>query len=313
MRSQQIHRAQPLVLFLSMTLIWGFTWPLYVVGLRSFTPFMLASVRNLIAVLVLLPLTRWQRVKIPREPRTLLFLSMLGLFWIIIPYALVFWGIQFTTSGVAAVLNGTNPFFIALFAWVFFRTEQATLGKALALFVGFLGVTMIFSDQLASKGRYSTTLGDGAMVLSAASVGLAQVLAKRFGARINSLVLVAAMDLVGGIALLGLSFLFDPRPQIAVSLEAFAVALYLGVLASAFGFVAYTWLLKRIDAVRLSMVAFLVPVISLFVGAIWLKERVTPSDICGSALVLLGLAFMNFTTAGESRLKRFVSVWVKHE
>ena len=291
------------VAFLGLALVWGLVTPLYVEGLKSIAPFMLGALRNFVAVAVLLPFALYQRVRAPRAPRTWWFLVGIGLLWIALPYGLVLWGIRFTTSGVAAVLNGTNPFFVAIFAWGVLRTEDFSAGKLLGLLTGFAGVAVIFLDALDGAAAGSLA-GNGAIFLSAVAIALSLVLVKKFGSRVNPLLLVIVIDFVGGVALLITSLLFDRSPLCIFSIEALAVVLYLGVFASAAAFVGYVWLLRHVDAVRLSMIGFLIPVVSFTVGALYLREQVSLSDVLGSLIVLWGIAVMNAGMAKRVRLRQ---------
>ena len=52
-------------------------------------------------------------------------------------------------------------------------------------------------------------------------------------------------------------------------------------------------LLHRVDAVKLSMVGFVVPVISISVGAVWLGESISTNEVIGTLGVFAGLAIVN--------------------
>lgn len=275
-----------------MAVIWGVTWTLYVVALRSFSPMLIAGLRNVVGATALFGFLKVQRIPLPKTFYDWRFLFLLGIVWIAIPYAMVFWGVQYTSSGMASVLNGTNPFFVALFSYFLLKNEKMTAAKILGLIIGFIGVVIIFSQKM-NPGSERSLLADVLMFVAAVFTGLAMVLAKRFGASYHSAVLIAVMMLFGGGTLLASSAVFDQPVRFEVSLEAISVLLFLSLLSSAFGFVAYMWLLKRVDAVKLSMVAFLVPVIAIALGAAFLSEPVTVLDIVGTLCVLSGLFIVN--------------------
>ncbi|MDE3058679.1 MAG: EamA family transporter [Bacteroidota bacterium] len=279
-------------LFFLMAIIWGVTWTLYVVALRSFSPMLIAGLRNVLGAAALFGVLKVQRVPLPKKFSEWKFLFYVGLLWIAIPYAMVFWGVQYTSSGMASVLNGTNPFFVALFSYFFLKNEKMTTAKILGLIVGFIGVVIIFSQKM-TAGSERSLLADTLVFIAAVFTGLAMVVAKRFGASYHSVVLIAVMMLFGGGTLIAASALFDQPVRFIVSFESISVLLFLSLLSSAFGFVAYMWLLKRVDAVKLSMVAFLVPVIAIALGLIFLNEAVTALDIAGTVCVLSGLFVVN--------------------
>jgi drug/metabolite transporter (DMT)-like permease len=76
-------------------------------------------------------------------------------------------------------------------------------------------------------------------------------------------------------------------------LTAIGSILYLGVIGSVLTFVSYYWLLKRIDAVYLSLTSFVNPIVAVLLGALVLGEKLAPIVYAGSALVLLGILVAN--------------------
>jgi putative membrane protein PagO len=288
----QHNRILYVTLFLLMAAIWGVTWTLYVVALRSFSPMLIAGLRNVVGAAALFLVLKVQGIPLPQKFHDWRFLFILGMLWIAVPYAMIFWGVQYTSSGMASVLNGTNPFFVALFSYFLLKNEKMTGAKILGVVIGFIGVVIIFSQKM-NPGSERSLLADVLMFVAAVFTGLAMVLAKRFGASYHAAVLIAVMMLFGGGTLVASSAAFDQPMRFAVSLESISVLLFLSLFSSAFGFVAYMWLLKRVDAVKLSMVAFLVPVIAIALGAAFLNEPVTVLDIAGTACVLSGLFVVN--------------------
>ncbi len=297
-----MHPSRTLIvaLFLALAAIWGFTWPLYVVALRSFSPFLIAGLRNVVGAAVLLGYLRVSGVPLRLRPSQFLFLAVLGLIWIAIPYAMVFWAVQFAGSGIASVLNGTNPFWVAIFSLFLLPGERMTASKLIGLLLGFAGVVTIFWNKIGT-GSETLLTADLVLAMSALFTGLAMVIAKRFGSSYHSALLIAAMMFSGGSALVILSLLIEQPVRWIPSLESFGVLLYLSVLSSAFGFAAYMWLLKRVDAVKLSMVAFLVPVIAIAAGMLLLREAVAVNEFAGTVVVFSGLFVVFHPFAGRER------------
>ena len=70
----------------------------------------------------------------------------------------------------------------------------------------------------------------------------------------------------------------------------------------------YFWLVKYVEAVILSLSAFITPVIAVVIGIVFLGEKITSTVYLGSILVLLGVAF-----ATTSDLIGFYRQKVKNE
>jgi putative membrane protein PagO len=288
------------ILFPLMAIIWGFTWTFYIVAMKSISPLLVGALRNILASVFLLVFVVLRRIQFPRRVPEWGILILLGFTWITIPYAMVMWAVQYTTSGMASVLNGTNPFFVALFSIYFLKSEKMTMSKVLGLVLGFTGIIVIFSDGFGSL-HHSSNAAEAVLFSSAVFTGLSMVLAKRYTSEFHSVMIITIVMLFGGVALLPLSYFFDQPMKLILSGESIGVMLFLSLFSSAFGFVAYMWLLKRMDAVTLSMIGFIVPVIALFAGAVLLKESISPMDLLGTAFVLSGLFTVNKNLVRMSR------------
>ena len=104
------------------------------------------------------------------------------------PYAGVFWGEQFISSGLAAVLNAVIPLFVALIAHLTLANEKLTPNKIIGMIIGFTGIIVIFKDDLG--GSQAAIIGGLAVVGSALSAASANVYAKHQGASLDPLISV---------------------------------------------------------------------------------------------------------------------------
>jgi len=75
--------------------------------------------------------------------------------------------------------------------------------------------------------------------------------------------------------------------------EAWLAVAWLGLLGSGLAFLVFFRLLARWGATRTSMVAYLLPVFGLILGAVVLQEPVDARLIIGTALVIAGVALVN--------------------
>jgi drug/metabolite transporter (DMT)-like permease len=65
--------------------------------------------------------------------------------------------------------------------------------------------------------------------------------------------------------------------------------LYLTVAGSIGAFVLMAWLVNHWDVTRISFVSVIVPVVALILGAVVRHERLAPTSLLGSALVIVGV------------------------
>jgi drug/metabolite transporter (DMT)-like permease len=208
--------------------------------------------------------------------------------WITIPYALVYWGEQYISSGLCAILFATIPFYVAIFAHFWIVDEKLNMGKVAGLVVGFIGLILIFYDSINVKGE-NVFYGVFALTISPILAAIANVLAKRRIASLHPVSMNAWMMAYGAIFLLAISLLTERgQPVMFTGMAVFSL-FYLGMIGSALAFVVYVYLLRTEAALKMSLIAYITPVIALFVGWLFRGETVTVEVTAGVVLVFLGV------------------------
>src|SRR5271169_4252432 len=115
-----------LLAFAIIYFVWGSTFLAIRVGVREVPPLILASMRFLVAGLVLYG---WMVARGERSPsgRQWMSATLLALLIFVFDYGLLFWAEQHVPSGLAAVMLALIPVFIALAEIVFLRTQRLTV------------------------------------------------------------------------------------------------------------------------------------------------------------------------------------------
>jgi drug/metabolite transporter (DMT)-like permease len=230
---------------------------------------------------------------------------------IVIPFALITTAERSVDSNLAAIINGSVPLFVILFAAFFLHDEPMTVNRLGGLIVGYVGVVVLVSKTLLNPGQDSSIGGELALVGSAVAYGAGAVYARRNvrGLRpmIPALFQVGfAFVIVATIALLtepvatgGLACV--PGTPCGWTGNAILAVVWLGLLGSGFAYLANFRLLSRIGATRTSLVAYLLPVVGIVSGVIMFNEQVDLRLVAGTLLVLAGVALVN-SHRGERRL-----------
>jgi drug/metabolite transporter (DMT)-like permease len=282
--------AKKLVTIALLVLIWGTTWAAIRIGLGSIPPLFGVAARFALAGIVLWAVAlamglRGERLRVPPKLWVVHGTCTFG-----VSYGLVYWAEQWVPSGLAAVLFATFPLFVAVLAHFGLPGEQLKPRAAAGLVVGFSGVALVFSEDLAALGGPQVAFAGAVMLLAPLSSAVSQVAVKRWGAAthpvpMNAGAMVLATAVVGALA----AVVERDRP---VSLDAAAVGsvLYLALLGTAVAFSLYFWLLRHMTATGLSLTAYFIPIVALLVGAALFDEPVTLRVVGGAALVIAGTA-----------------------
>src|SRR5215213_1575847 len=136
------------IVFLILSAIWGSTWLFIKLGLEDLPPLTFAGVRFVIAAAVLYAFLLSRRVPLPRARRDWGLMAVTGLLAFTLNYGLLFWGEQYVSSGLAAVLQATIPAFGLVIAHRYLPGERITPVKVVGVLLGITGVGIIFSNQM---------------------------------------------------------------------------------------------------------------------------------------------------------------------
>lgn len=108
-------------------LIWSTVWLFIKLGLTDLPPVSFAWIRLCIAVAVLLPIIVVRRIPLPRRAHDWWLVVVTGLLLIGLNYGLLFWGAQYISSGLTAVLQSAAPVFGLVFIHYLIPDERMWL------------------------------------------------------------------------------------------------------------------------------------------------------------------------------------------
>ncbi len=275
---------------LVLTLVWGTTWAAIRIGLESIPPLAGVSLRFGLAGLVLLLVGLWRGVPFGagRHERGVWIANAILSFSV--SYVVVYWCEQWVPSGLASVLWATFPLFLAVVAHFSLAEERLTLQTALGGIVGFGGVAVIFSEDFRKLGGPGVALAALVMLLSPLASAVSNVIIKSRGRDVHPISLAAVPMLMASVLVGALSLLFERGRTVSFTPVSVACLLYLALCGSALTFGLYYWLLAHHRVTKLGLISFGVPVVGVFVGAVFLHEPVTVRMLAGSGLVVAGVA-----------------------
>ncbi len=260
-------------------------------GLAGIPPFTSVAIRFAIATLILLAVAKATGVKLGAQPYEKTLWLVNGAMFFSVSYGVVYWSEQYVPSGLASILFATFPLLVTLFAHLFLPGEPIRLREALGAVVAFAGVIVIFSEDLAKIGGPKTELAAAVLLLSPLVSALSSVIVKKFGGAIHPISLSAMPMAVAASVMTVMALLFERDRPIAWTRTSVASLAYLAVCGSAVTFTLYYWLLRRVRASRVALIAYATPVIAVATGVAFLGEPLTSRFLVGGLLVIAGVAF----------------------
>ena len=282
------------LVWLLLCVIWGSTWLFIKVGLDDLPPLSFAAIRFVIASAILWIIVAIKRVGLPQTQKDWLMLAGTGVLGFTVNYGLIFWGEQYISSGLAALLQSTIPVFGLLFAHIHLPAERLTIAKVIGVLFGVVGVGVIFSNQLSVSGPRAFA-GCVAIIISAAGAAYSNVLIKRYGMKLEPTMIAAGQMSFGLVPILILGLAFEGNPVYFrwTSMAVFSM-FYLAIVGSVIAFILYYWLVQHMDVTKTMLIALVTPVFAVLLGLIVLDERLNWRTLVGGALIISGIALIVF-------------------
>jgi drug/metabolite transporter (DMT)-like permease len=283
------------LLFWFLGIIWGTSFLWIKIAVSEISPLMLVSFRTLFAMLglaVFLLLVRSARGTWRQIRKQWWVFTVMGFTNIVIPWLLISWAGQYIDSGLSSILNSTMPLFTIMISPFFVSDDRFTLIKAAGLLTGFVGVVILLYPNLGAV--WSNHLAGQAAVLVAAlcyggSTVFARKMAKGLPAQMQ-----AFLQFFMATIMIWVFTLAAERPLVFPRLPITWLALlWLGLLGSGLAYILYFDLLPRIGPTRMSMVTYILPLVAVLLGIIFLGERFHWGAIIGALLILSGISIVN--------------------
>ncbi len=292
--------------FWLLALIWGSSFLFIRIGTEQLAPFQLVFIRTGIAAIGLNLVVYLRGKHLPVDWRSIGDLIVLGVVNTVLPFALITWGETHIESGLASVLQGTAALFTLVIAHFTFADERISLRKLVGLVFGFVGVVVLASRSTAGDVVKSDStmhlLGQLAVIVASFCYALGGTYSRKaMRQRLDPVVVAAgsmtvAAVLSGSIAWLS-PILGGPAPislgQLAP--QVLGAVLALGLVNTFGAYLIFYPLVSVLGAARTSMVTYVIPVIGLVLGVIFLDELVDLRLVIGTLMVVGGIGIVNLS------------------
>lgn len=306
-------RAADLGLLVFLGVLWGTAFMFISLGLASFSPLLYAALRFDISGLVLLGIAaaRHRRGKggglWPTSRAQWLAILIAGLFNVAAYHGFLFWGQQFTSASIAAVIVGLNPVLTTVFSRALLEDERVGVRGLVGLGLGFGGIILLASLKPGSL-LDAQGLGELAVIAAIAAWAMGSVLVKRTKHGMDTFAFIAWHCFTGAAVLHALTFALEGGGRAVFDPSGVVSLLYLAVVSSGFGFVMYFTLLERIGPIRTNFVSHIAPVAATVAALVVLGQAFEWRAAVAFALIACGFVLV-MRPAGQrlARLRKAVA------
>ena len=258
-------------------MLWGTTYIVFVQTLPTDHPLLISALRALPAGLLMLLLVRRLPPLRILFPVTVLALTNIGLF-----FALLLISAARLPGGITATLAACQPLLVALLAWPLLgrRPGMGQIGLAL---LGMAGVGLMVLNGGLAFDPTGVLAGIGAALSMACGI----VLMERWRNLAPPLQMTTWQLLIGGVLILPLALLAEGLPVHWEMRNTLGLG-YLVLFATALSYWLWVSGVQMLGS-RVSVLAFLSPVVALVLGVGLMHETLDAQQVLGVAMVFLSI------------------------
>ena len=279
---------------LLLTIIWASSFVFIKMGLVYLKPMTLAGIRYFLAFMLLLPMmARHGGLKSNSVRGHWMTLFLMGLCAYTIGNGTLFWGLKYLPATTGSFLFGLVPLPV-LFLGILWLKEMPKRWQVMGLFITLGGSALFFSPGLSAKEPFAV----GVVSLGVLSFSLYGILSRKLAKQgdVGIIPLTAIPLGFGGGLLLLLSLITEG--MFSLSLAGLAVILWLAVINTVFAYLLYYHSLRVLTALELHVLLNLSPLGTAILAGLILGERLTPIQIIGMVMVVIGVTFVQWRREG---------------
>ena len=196
--------------------------------------------------------------------------------------------LEYVSSGLVTLMVSSAPVFTIMWLKILLKEEEISKSKYTSIFIGFLGIAYLFiSKETGLLGEGDIFLGGGLAFIGVQSIAIATVLNRKYAPSYKistwlcyQYITIGALSLVAYlISGVGVSPLDTSQKIRLAVLVVFNISAYL----------SFTWLIQRVPALFAALVDYIVPVVGVTTGVIFLNESFNINIVIAAFFIFLSL------------------------
>ena len=282
---------------LVLYVVWGSTYLGIAIAVDTIPPFLMAAARFLLAGAILLAwsIAREGRSFVRPTRREWRDSALVGALLLGGGNGLVAFGEQTVPSGIAALLVGLMPVWVAILGGIFLGDRLPRLA-VIGIAIGFAGVAILIGPSAFGGSGSLDPVGLAACLLAPIAWAGGSLFASRRAALPSRPLVATGLQMVlGGLVLAVMAWFagelgtFDAAAVTRDSLLAFA---YLTVIGSILAFTVYGWMLRAAPLPLVATYAYVNPVVAVILGWLVLREPIEPRTVLAGAVIIFAVALI---------------------
>ena len=284
--------------WVAVCVIWGTTYLFIKIALETIPPFLMGGLRYGSAGVMLAVALRGQGRALP--PRSSWRnLAVLGCLLFVFGNGGVVWGEQYLTSGLTAVLIGTNPFWMVGIDAIVTPGRQLFARQWIGLVIGFAGIVVLVWPDITAGGEGGRGFAMGVVALQIACAGfsIGSIYTRHHVLPADVMGSAALQMLFGGLCMIAIGTLRGEWPALSFTPRTAWSLAYLTLVGSLVAFAAYSYALRHLSVAIVSLYTYVNPVIAVALGTLLLDEPFHLRMVLAAAIIVAGIV-----TVGNPRM-----------
>jgi drug/metabolite transporter (DMT)-like permease len=291
-------KASPLAVWVGLLVlyvVWGSTYLGMKVAVDSIPPFVMGVFRFIPAgaILTLVVVVRSRGAIQRPRPRQVADAAIVGALLLVGGTGFVAWAEQTIPTGIAAVIIGLVPMWLAVLGFVFYREPVRPL-LALGIGVGIVGVAILAWPVGGSADL--DPFGLALILVAPVSWALGTLYAARRAVLPGPALLASGIEMIAaGLAFVVVAAVTGEWATFDVSTvtpSSWGGIVYLVTIGSLVGYTTFAWLITVAPLSRVSTYAYVNPVVAVILGFVILGEPLTPRTLVASAVIVAAVALI---------------------
>ena len=201
-------------------------------------------------------------------------------------------GQEYISVGLGSVMVTAMPLVTFIILVLILRVEKFSAVGLIGLLIGILGIALVIGFKNILAGG-STLLGALLMVGGFGFLAVNGVLAGKWAKGIDPIITTTYFLGLGAVMLSALAFIFESPMHVPWTKDTILSELALGIISTATGYFGFYYLIHKAGAYFTSFIFYFIPIFGLLSGHLFMKEKVSVTQIIGVAIVLIGVYLVN--------------------
>ena len=196
--------------------------------------------------------------------------------------------LQYISSGLVTLLISSAPVFTVIWLKILLKEENISKTRYLAIFIGLIGVSYLFLTKETGLLNQGDILVGGTLAfMGVQCIALATVLNRKFAPKYKVFTWLTYQYPTVMFLTISAFFIFDIQIEPLTTSQVTRITFL--ILANLSAFTSFTWLIRRVSALQVASVDYLVPIIGVSAGVIFLNESFNFNIVVAGVFIFISL------------------------